>query len=111
MTRITTRIDGENVSVHDTVVVSFSTKETVAQVGLVGQVKRIRLYDEGTGAMLEEPELWFQDERSEHLVGPIRLCEIDRIAPIDGRWCTDQEVSTLQGEPYESGIDNGHVAA
>lgn len=106
-TRFTVRVQGENVRMNDWYVVGFTTDRTVCAVGMVGQVCRIRCYDETDGEMLPMPEFWFVDRRTEHIVGPVRRDEIDIIKAIDGPFITDQEGKEVAGDEYTSGIDCG----
>lgn len=97
--KTTIRVAGENVRVGDVFVVSFCTDQTVAQVGIVGVCARARCFDELTGDVVADPELWFHDERTHALVGPIKRSEIAIIGAVDGIWCTREEVRTMTREP------------
>jgi hypothetical protein len=105
-TRPTTRVQGQNIGIHDTVMVSFSTYETVATVAIIGNVKRIRSYDEFTGEPITkkngdlryDPQFWFEDRRTGQLIGPIHRSEINVIAQIDGPWSSAAEIAHMTGD-------------
>jgi hypothetical protein len=104
--RTSIRVRGENVKKGDTVAVTFATERTVALVGLVGDVTRIRAYDEESGIPVSKidsgkpnPELWFRDHRTGAEVGPIEREEIHSIAQIDGPWITPNEMRAMGHDP------------
>lgn len=103
----TVRICGESVRVGDTVAAVFGTDKTVCCCAIVGDIVRIRAFDETLGDQLPHPQLWIKDARTRHLVGPIGRQEFQSIYPADGVWQTDDEVSAITGQPYESTIDQG----
>lgn len=103
MARHTIRVAGENIGVGDPVIISWCNEDTVAMVGIVGWVKRIRAYDEITGEILAktiggpcDPELWIEDNRTDEMV-KIRRSEIDHISLVDGPWCTPTEIENMVG--------------
>jgi hypothetical protein len=106
-TRPTTRVQGQNIGIGDAVMVSFCTYETVAVVAIIGNVKRIRSYDEFTGEPVTksatdatyDPQFWFEDRRTRQLVGPIHRSEIHMIDQIDGPWATYAELAHMSGDP------------
>ncbi len=107
--RPTLRICGQNVAVDDQVVVAFATERTIALVGVVGTVTRIRVFDEQTGNPITtmrsgglheaDPELWIKDERTGESVGPIHRSEFETLTQVDGPWCTDQEIEQYMRLP------------
>lgn len=107
MSRPTIRVLGENIGVGSSVAVTFATERTVALVGIVGTVSRIRAFDELTGDPVclidsgkHNPELWFVDVRTRIEIGPIERQEIHSIALCDGPWTSPAEMT-------EMGVDAG----
>ena len=92
------RVCGRDIGVGDCVVVAFATETTVASVGLVGWVRRIRCFDELTGEQLKQPEFWIEDNRTGSLAGPIARNEIQMIEEVDGHWLNDKEMREYLGE-------------
>lgn len=117
--RPTIRVLGENIGKGDNVVVSFATERTVALVGIVGMVTRIRAYDEQTGEPIckidsgkHNPELWFSDIRTEIEIGPIEREEIHTIGLVDGPWTSPAEMRAMGHDPGiqdcdDDGASNG----
>lgn len=85
------RIDGENVRVNDQIAISWASMETVATVAIVGQVKRVVLYDEATGREIAQPFIVVEDNRTGEEVTILRR-DVDRLAQIDGPWMSPAEM-------------------
>jgi hypothetical protein len=93
------RVAGENVYIGDVYDVSFCTDETVAQVGIVAKCIRARCFDETDGTVVQDPDLWFCDERTGEVVGPIKRSEIAVIGAVDGPWCSPEEMRDMMRVP------------
>lgn len=106
MPRNTIRILGENIAIGDCVAVTFSTPSTVALVAMVGEVKRIRQFDEVTGDMLDPIQIWLEDVRTRILVGPLNRDQFSSIGVADGPWVAPQEMRECGHDPGVQDCDD-----